>query len=460
MRISLLILIIFLTSCSSEQPKPPLPPNMELLPSESTIVIQHRIDNVNSGEQDAWFVLGETYLAHGWHEIAEFCFKEGNKDNHTNARAFFLEALTLDLQGEFKKAIEKYKVASSLDETYSAAHWRMALAYLEIGNADEAIQNAEHAAQLNRRDPNALKALAFILLESGNPRKSAAVLSKYLQNYRKDRYAHLLMGKSLQQLNDPIAQNHLAIGAGSTQVWADPWSSRIVLAGVGPQFERKRALLLLQENKPSEAILLFKSLIKRYPDDDSYKLNLSTALRATGHLDESIELACEVVGRNPNDHLALRQSAAGLFERFKSLKNRDDFLQAIDSLNKAILLTETSEINYILRGHLQKTAGNKQLAAEDFRKAGSIATWMPELTMQSAALYRDLGKHEEAISLLQGLRETYKTDIAAMMLEASIYIELKEKNKALKLISEAMKLAPKNPQLIQLTKEAIALTDD
>jgi len=432
---------------------------MDALPSESIAAIQNRIDKVLAEDTNSWLILGETYLAHNWYDIAAFCFHEGSRLNPINARAFFLEALSLDLQGKFKESIEKYKIARTLEDSYAAILWRMALAELELGNTEEAILNAELAVQTNQQDPYALKALSYILLECAEPEKSAAVLSKYLQVVRNDRYAHLLMGKSLQQLGNPNAKSHLAMGAGASQVWADPWSSAVMKAGVGPQFERKRALALIEANKSNEAIPHFESLVSRYPDEPSYKLNLSTALRASGLLDRSIALASQVAMNNPEDHLAMRQTAAGLFDRYKLNQNEDDLTKAISLLNDAIALTKTSEVNYILIGQLYAVAGNKMLAAKNFEVAGSIAHWMPQLTLQAAKLYSDLGKFDDAIALLKELRETYTNDVQSMVLEAKIYIELRDKKKALETISKAVKIAPQNPELLNLTQQASALSD-
>jgi tetratricopeptide (TPR) repeat protein len=102
------------------------------------------------------------------------------------------------VQDSADKAIENYLEALEIDPENSAAHFNLALALSQAGNADGAIEHIAEGVRL--RPAYALRAhrgLGRILAEAGRPEEAVAEYKKYLRLRPDDARVHNDLGKVL-----------------------------------------------------------------------------------------------------------------------------------------------------------------------------------------------------------------------------------------------------------------------
>ncbi|MEQ8509175.1 MAG: tetratricopeptide repeat protein [Rhodospirillaceae bacterium] len=87
--------------------------------------------------------------------------------NVLEADRVFAEAVTLSNQGRLNLAIEKYRNAIALDETFAEAYCNLGISLMEAGSDEEAIANCTRAIQINPAIAEVHVTLGVLLRRSG-----------------------------------------------------------------------------------------------------------------------------------------------------------------------------------------------------------------------------------------------------------------------------------------------------
>lgn len=458
MRRALLILFVLAVGCTDSPEAataPPRPTYSPALSSASQAVLQQRQQAVQNALQDAkaWGTLGRTYLADKYYEPAAVCFDQVTRIDPTDGPAWMLRGLALEELGDSQAALDAYGHATEAGQSCPAAAWRAALLYLEAGRADAATELAIEAAGRTQGGAMARLVLARSLLDVDRPRDAASVLQKLVAERPSDRYAHLLLGRALQRAGIGGDASHLRLGQGAQPVWHDPWTTAALVHGVSLESRRTIAQAMIDQGLFKKATMLLQKIVLESPKQIGNRVLLAKAMRSAGQLDEALAEMEAVLVEAPDEHPALTQAAGALFTRWQQTGSVADLEQAMAYLDRALVLTESDGQNWILRGEMKRLSGDLEGAASDYRHAAVIYQHKPGLTLQAADLYIQTGGHQEALSLLSGLRGIFPADLNLLLLSAKAHESAGDRDAALRDVGQAAAVAPDDPRVRALMAE-------
>jgi tetratricopeptide (TPR) repeat protein len=81
--------------------------------------------------------------------------------------------------------------------------------------------------------------------------------------------------------------------------------------------------------------------------------------------------------------------------------------QALQHLERALQLDAAQPAIHFNRGHVLMQMGDAAAALESFRRAGDLAPERPDPVCNQAAALNQLGRHDEALALMQGVVQRY-----------------------------------------------------
>jgi tetratricopeptide (TPR) repeat protein len=202
-----------------------------------------------------------------------------------------------------------------------------------------------------------------------------------------------------------------------------------------------------------KATMLLQKIVLESPKQIGNRVLLAKAMRSAGQLDEALAEMEAVLVEAPDEHPALTQAAGALFTRWQQTGSVADLEQAMTYLDRALVLTESDGQNWILRGEMKRLSGDLEGAASDYRHAAVIYQHKPGLTLQAADLYIQTGGHQEALSLLSGLRGIFPADLNLLLLSAKAHESAGDRDAALRDVGQAAAVAPDDPRVRALMAE-------
>src|SRR3954467_12271083 len=123
------------------------------------------------------------------------------------------------LEGDGEEAIEAYRQAIALDDTYLEAMLNAAEVYIHpLGDFDQAINMCDQALDLAETDEEIIDALLLkfdALLGKGDSKEAAAVLARLPEGPYKNNNHAFLIGRAYYELGDLARASELIEEAGS-----------------------------------------------------------------------------------------------------------------------------------------------------------------------------------------------------------------------------------------------------
>ena len=229
-------------------------------------------------------------------------------------------AVALQADGRVDEAVEHYRRAITLQPDYAPAYNNLGTALRAKGRLDEAIATYQRALALRPEYPEAQYNLANVLTEAGKPAEAAEHFRAALQHNPAAADVHNNLGIALMgqgKVEDAIVEFRAALEAEpdstkSHRNLADALASARRYDDAINHFRRAAALdptgaahydlgsLLLELERPDEAITAFRAALQAAPGSVQTHNNLGIALGMIGRLDEAIQQFEQALSIDPS----------------------------------------------------------------------------------------------------------------------------------------------------------------
>jgi tetratricopeptide (TPR) repeat protein len=358
-------------------------------------------------------------------------------------------------RGEYvNKAIDMYRAAIKADPSATYIAEELSEFYVQTGQMDKAMQEAEILLKTNPANNNARKILARIYSRQiGDPdqgRVDQAMLKNAIEQYQKItqqdpkdaesfsmlarlyRVAHDEKGAEAAyrqvlslDANDEDALNGLAM------VFADRGdlpSAIDLLKQVVEKSQDPRTMVTLgqfyeQEKDYSHAADTFKLALGLTNDDVRLRRQWAVDLYAAGRLDEALE-AFQALSADDPKNIPLQLQIAELLER------KHDFVGAEAALAKARAVDNGTEVRYAevdllrVQGKMPEAIAAAQTLLNDTKKETYSKTEIDQrktMLLGLAAMEADANKTQEAVSALRQITDldpSLTSKVEAQIIEA------------------------------------------
>lgn len=361
-------------------------------------------------------------------------------------RLWFLVGYAARLNHKFQLSVDSYNRGLRLSPGAAVGLSGLAQTYSLMGRTDDAVKllNQAVASSPNRRDDTLL--LGNLYMRTGDYNAALPWL-KRAERMRQDARSEVLLAISYQRLNKTDLANHY-LNLAKRHAPDNPDVLR-TLAGYYRQMG----------NYPA-AIAALKSIRNPKPD---VKAELAFTYQLNGQLEQAADLYAQAANARPRD-LGLQLSAAQARITAGSIERAQTFLQRAKALNPNYY-----RLHAIL-GEIAQLEDRTADAVEEYRAALANLSASPvegplygiQLHVDLMELYRGLNDDTHARQELQ----TAQTEIGALneqgpsrgpflRLRALIKMNAGDVNGALADINEALSLAPKDPNNLQLNGDIL-----
>jgi superkiller protein 3 len=228
---------------------------------------------------------------------------------------------------------------------------------------------------------------------------------------------------------------------------------------------------LSQLSRHHEALIHYRELVRRFPDNADLHLGLAESLLRLNHAREAVEACRDAAERAPNNplihaYLATSHIAAGelqdacvAYRRILSL--RPDDLDALSNLGatlgqlkhwkdaaeysaRALAIRPKAESAYNL-GVALAELGRHEEAAQAFRTSLSLEPDSKETKIRLALTLKETGHTDAAIRLLDEVTEARTSHEIGLSMLAGLLVEIGKTEEGLETGRRAVQLGPHDP---------------
>jgi predicted Zn-dependent protease len=250
--------------------------------------------------------LAMTLDANGFTDDAAAAYQHLTRLDASNPRWWFHLARLQAERGEVMEGLDAIEQAIALAPQRCELLWRRGMMQLDAGLPEQAEASARAALLCHPQDQAATIILARALLQRESAAQAATALEGLLARDPNHRHARTLLSTAYRlsgRIEESTEQARLGAGTGTTLT--DDWERDIGRFIVGHRAVMMRAQLLMQRQRPLDAIPLLQDARARRPDDVSVLLTLAAAYGASGRLDDA-ERLLRGVDASLTDHYAVR----------------------------------------------------------------------------------------------------------------------------------------------------------
>lgn len=324
---------------------------------------------------------------------AETAWREYLRKNGPQAEALANLGALLARRERYDEAVQRYKAALKLDPSLVPLHLNLGLAYLKQGQPNEAIREFAIFLKSQPDHRQALQLYAMALLEAGRYPEAEA---QYRALGKADPTVVLGLGTALLRQNK----------AAEARVVLDP-----ILRSESPEAQFLLAQLLLQEQRPDEALAALEKVRRTKPNTPGLHAAIGTALWRQRRTAEAIAewrredtfetayLLGSALGLNPASQeeaeAQLRKavsqrpgSAHANFALGKLMWRRSRTPLALPYLERAVQADPEFREALFLHGTVLQAMGRKAEAARSFAR-------VKKLSAQELSRQQDLFTEEQ-----------------------------------------------------------------
>jgi tetratricopeptide (TPR) repeat protein len=370
--LSILVLFLCLLCVSvtlwlaPRSPQPPSPDLAEVDPEVAEAIAEARAKVQKQPKRsDVWGRLGMVFLAHDFHEEAQFCFAQAERLDPADVRWPYLRGLSLILTNPDAGIACLQRAAERCGSDPLAPRLRLAETLLNQGRLDEAelhVQQAQKTSPHNLRVQLGLSRLAVL---RGQWRDALEHLDPCTNDVHAQRLAHTLRAEAWTRLGEPDKareEQRQAADAPEDQLWPDPFVEDVLRLQRGLKFRLQRANNLFTQQNVREAVELLEETARRYPQSPAVRLLLGDIWRQFGRPDRAEQAFAEAVRLDP-------ESVDGWFRLGCMQAARNQPRAAADSFRRTIRLKPDHADAHFNLGHRLKELGDTAAAADEFRAA-------------------------------------------------------------------------------------------
>ena len=176
-----------------------------------------------------------------------------------------------------------------------------------------------------------------------------------------------------------------------------------------------------------------EEILKVYPDTTKAKRILASALRLQRRPQQGLDILASLLAEFRDSPDFLHEIA----QCYGAVGRGDD---AIEALQRAVLLDARHALSWQSLGHQLKVAGDETGSQHAFEQHFALSTQHPEL-VEAVKLLRE-GKLGKAERIVRELLKDYPTDVSAIRVLADIGIKVGQLKDARNLLERCLELAP------------------
>lgn len=293
---------------------------------------------------------------------------------------------------DFQKAEEHYSKAIAADPDYLDAYFNRMEALKRLNRSDEALKMLEGLKRLRPDDPDVIGQLGWFVLRTGNLLRARQELESLLR--------------------------------------LDPKSSST---------SNYMGVLAFFEERYHDAEAEFQKALKLEPTSDMYHSNLAWAL---------IRQARETLSgtRSPkNTWLESLGQSIGVIDRTPANASEGLLREAEEHCRTALQISPNSTEAYSCLGIIAFKRG-RFIESEDFFKRSIEINAKEGNYVDLGALYAQMGRYDEALTVLEKARKLDRTDMRARLELGNVYLQTEKLKDAIHMFREAMAASPDSPE--------------
>ena len=303
-------------------------------------------------------------------------------------------------RGAIQEALACFERATQLDPKLDAAHFRLGLLRLELGEDELALASFRETAVRQGTLPAPHVGIAEALVNLEREQEAAVAASKALSIDPTFKRAHYVLGmayRGLGRLED--AERELALGADSEPRFVgDSLSAELFTYRRGYGARIQDALDLVNAGKSAQAVPLLEKVVEGHPNDRVALVNLGVAYINVGKNAEAIEILTRAHELDASDFAVLINLATaemGLQRMADALRHSEEAVRAAPNVSAT----------YYMRSHAYIAHGRFGEAFTDLKKAAGLDTGDPRYPIEAADCAVRMGRNEDAIELYaEGLK--------------------------------------------------------
>ena len=378
---------------------------------------------------------------------------------HPSAAAYDALGAYFGQQNQLSCALSAFRSAVHLAPGSWEAHYDLAIALLQHGDAQQAVRELRTASGLKPGTPQIDLALGVALSQSNQP---AAAIDAFkavlkidpksipaLDGLTKALIAEKRYSAAIVYLKDAPADEvlalNLAIAYSKNGDFEEALQTLAATVKGHPDYAQAHvnlAILYTQQSRYRDAADEFQQALQLDPTDDVARASYIKALIILAQLDTALPLAEDYLRRKPRDFEALYLMGAVDRELGR-------YTEAEKVLSKAIALQPDHYDSRYDLGFVLAKLGKPAEARVQLEKALQLNPASSEARFQLASILRSLGQKDQANEELkvfqQKKAETVKQDVAGVKVnQANQYLVTGEVQKALNLYREALAEDPNN----------------
>jgi tetratricopeptide (TPR) repeat protein len=307
--------VVTLPEDRAAQLQPVTLPNLEGQPEDiSTVLIETRahVDALlQSGAAakelaDAYGDLGSLYQTHQLGQAAERCFENAVQLAPDSFRwAYYLAWATLQ-SGRNELALQRFEAARKLDPDYAVLTLRMADAWLDLNEQEQAQAAYQTLADVEGLQAASRYGLGQIALLRRDYAQAVDYLTQVLALDPAATRVHYPLAQALRALGqNDAAREHLAQRGNGLPVAVDPLVEELQALQSGARLHFSRAMKAVRKHDYTAAVTAFGQGLQHDPENSDARVSYARALYLAGNTDAARAALTAVLVAQP-EHVAGR----------------------------------------------------------------------------------------------------------------------------------------------------------
>ncbi|QNI59905.1 TPR repeat-containing protein [Synechococcus sp. BIOS-U3-1] len=349
-------------------------------------------------------LLAQAYQSLGDFNNAIIEYKKMNINKTRNKLIPFNLGLCLLETGRNSSAIEAFKVAVQLDESFIPAWGNIGTALMNEGRHQEARLVTQKVLEKDPDNPTAHMNLGSIYKAFGNLDQALASTLRSLELKPDNPTAHMNLGSIYKNLGK--LEPALASTLKSLEIKPDNPDAHMNLGSIYKD---------LGKLEPALASTLKSLEIK--PDNADAHMNLGSIQKDLGNLDLALAStlkSLELKPDNPDAHINL----GGIYKKLGKLN------QAVASTLKSLEIKPNNPVAHSNLGSIYQKLGELNLALASTRKSLELQPDNPDIHLNLGSIHKDLGNLDQALASIDKCLELKPNTPVAHLNLGSIYKDM------------------------------------
>ncbi len=379
---------------------------------------------------------------------------------------YFSEGMRYGLKEEYDKAAKYYEKALSLMPENAAIHFKLGETYSKLDELDKALEYSKSAVELDPNNEYYYILLARVYEYSGDFGNAILTYKELIANVEgtESSYYDLAILQVMSNDWDGALKSYEAI---------------LNFYGPNPEVSAQKQKIYLKLNKLDEAISEGRRLIKDFPEDPQYVINLAILYKSNGKTEEAILLLDSALIRDPelsaarlvlyeiyrdegknadafeqlklafsdaNLNLAQKAGLLSSFERFAKTDQEKE--QAIELGLILIKTHPRSDVVYSLMGDFYLQREDKIEALEYYKQSVEINPSSFSVWMNILILNFEEGRNDSLVFYSEQMIEIFPNNARVWFLQGLGYYALNDYENAKFSLENARKWAANEEDLL------------